>query len=812
MNGNNIKGSGSTSGTFSARIFARSSLLLFLIFACLLPGCSWLQWPSSGEQFFSEGFVRPTPKYLPVPSGKSGDRAITINPGGLHYHPVGSEVILVGGIVGDDNYYKTGRTVEWTLSQESVGQFLDVGKKDPIDWILFNFTNPRRVDNNYAITSTINNYHVLNRGTPTTVDDVRIQAGQTWVSVMSTSPGISRVTAKGPSVQTWQGRTATATIVWVDAQWQFPSVAIVSPGSSHPLVTRITRHNGCGPASGNWMVQYTIDDACPAVFTPDGTKSVTVGLDSTGAATAVIAPVDGASCATVPVTVSIIPPPEVADTPFIDRGSTTVTWATTPSPEVATPPTFSDGTSVPTIATPPGEGMDPTLPSTAAPLPPSGTQLPNVLLQVVGPPQVEVGKEFQVHVTVTNNGDRTTPKLDLVDTYGEGLEHPRTSQNPIAVEVGQLEPGAEQGVVINFLATKEGELEHTVRVEANGQEIATRTDAITAVAAGSGSGIGDWQSEPGETTVPNIPGLTPPSGDGTLSPSGTGEGTTGQGTVKISIVGPPSGTVGENALFSIEVANQGSQPIKGVRVFERHDSRQLKVVSLSEDFKQAENGTDYYWDIPEMAPQKIYVLKVGYEPVVAESRIQVQTEATAGGTTIAEAKTSINVQAGSGGPIAPPVQPDINPPGGGGAGPMIGPPAVTPGSTAVPGYPAPEELTLEIADRNDNIEVGNDVYYEIYIRNNSNHPDTQVQLSVYLPEGMVLNRLKTSGYTPLKSFENQVVEFEPVDELPAGKELSYRVVASYNQVGTVLAKAEVRSSNLPQPIVDDQRTEFHQSQ
>jgi|GEM_PF-6815917 len=823
MNNNEIKGSGPARVSIKTLVAARYYSFLILAFAFLLPGCSWLQWPSSADQFFEEGFVRSQPKYYPIPDGKGGDRAVTITPPGTLYKSVGSEVILVGGVIGDDNHYKTGRTIEWTLSQESVGQFIDVGRKDCIDWFSLNFTNPRRVDNDYAITSTITNYHVLNRGTPTTVDDVRVQAGQTWVSVMSTSPGVSRVTAKGPSVQCWHGRTATTTIVWIDAEWQFPSVAIVSPGNSHPLVTRITRQNGCSPPAGNWMVQYTVDEACPAVFTPEGTKSVTVGLDESGAATAVLAPIEGASCATVPVSVAIIPPPEVANTQCLDRGSTTVTWATTPSPEISTPPTFSGGTGVPTVATPSVGGMDPTLPSGGTSTPPTsppvtgppltGSQLPNVMLQVVGPPQVEVGQEFQVNVTVTNHGDRTTPPLTLVETYGEGLEHPKTSENPISVEIQPLNPNDERPIIIRFRATEPGEHEHTVRIEVNGQEIATRTSSVRAVLPGTGSSIGDWQGNEG--AAPDVPGMT---GDGTTAPpplpgDATDPAMIPAGSVKLTVVGPPTVRDNEEVQFKIEVANHSLVTLKGLQVFERHDTRQLKVVSISEGYAQADNGSDYYWVIPELAPQKIQVLKVKFKPLVAESQIPVRTEAFLQSVAIAEARTTINVQSDVAAPPVPPTPPAINPAIDSGAGPpLIGPAEMTPDTGVGSGLPMTDELTLEIADRNDNIPVGDNVYYEIYIRNNSNRPDTQVQLSVFLPEGMILDRMKTGGSTSLKNYENQIVTFEPVAQLPGGKELIYRVVATYNRVGNVVVKAEVRSASLPQPILDDQRTEFYQAQ
>lgn len=44
--------------------------------------------------------------------------------------PVGSEVVLLAGLAGADGYFVPKQPVEWLLSQESVGHFVDVGEDD----------------------------------------------------------------------------------------------------------------------------------------------------------------------------------------------------------------------------------------------------------------------------------------------------------------------------------------------------------------------------------------------------------------------------------------------------------------------------------------------------------------------------------------------------------------------------------------------------------------------------------------------------------------------------------------------------------
>ena len=58
----------------------------------------------------------------PVQRGIPGK--IMVNPTRL-IAPVGSEVVLVGGLCGDDGYLITCQKIEWSLSQDSVGQIVD---------------------------------------------------------------------------------------------------------------------------------------------------------------------------------------------------------------------------------------------------------------------------------------------------------------------------------------------------------------------------------------------------------------------------------------------------------------------------------------------------------------------------------------------------------------------------------------------------------------------------------------------------------------------------------------------------------------
>ena len=203
--------------------------------------------------------------------------------------PVGSEVVLLAGVRGQDQYLRTNERVEWTLAAGSVGEFLDYGKGLWRDLLLGDWTWPRKVSSTMAITSTSRQYLRLNRETPTPSDDVNVLRGQAWVTVASASEGVSRVTAFAPSVYGWQGRKQTAVIHWIDAQWKLPTPAIVTTGASQALTTVVTRHTDGAPCVG-WKVRYELMDGQSsslgaAGFGADGAACVTVPTDQCGRAT-----------------------------------------------------------------------------------------------------------------------------------------------------------------------------------------------------------------------------------------------------------------------------------------------------------------------------------------------------------------------------------------------------------------------------------------------------------------------------------------------------------------------------------------------
>lgn len=189
--------------------------------------------------------------------------------------PVSSEVIVVGGICGSNGCYVPGKTLEWLLSQESVGNFVQAGK-GPFNrlYTAMNPTNGKR-SANYIKTTANRNPMVIDRGTASVFDDVTVPAGQSWVTITSPSEGTSHVTVWSPDAEGWDKRRKTTTIHWIDACWKLPECKSVLAGSEHELVVNVRRESNGDPVEG-WVAEYEVlPNGAMAGFLPVPTAAMT---------------------------------------------------------------------------------------------------------------------------------------------------------------------------------------------------------------------------------------------------------------------------------------------------------------------------------------------------------------------------------------------------------------------------------------------------------------------------------------------------------------------------------------------------------
>ncbi|MBN1589126.1 MAG: DUF11 domain-containing protein, partial [Pirellulales bacterium] len=389
-----------------------------LLCAVVLGGCQSSGIDPSGRHIFSHPPLAGPGQFRPYPGNALpwDNVQVAVTPSRC-VAPVGSDVVLMAGVVGPDGYLRTNERVEWILSSESPGQLVDYGRGTWTDLMLGDFIWPRKINNHWVITSTSRRYLSLNRETPITSDDVNLLRGQSWVTVTSPVEGSSHVTAYATSVYGWPARKQVATIHWVDADWQFPTPAISPAGGRHVFATKVTRHTDQSPRAG-WRVRYEIAGGPPAGFGADGAQVTEVVTDASGVASVEIVQSQAAS-GTNQINVQVVRPGTLdgdgGEPLVVGRGGTTITWT---SPELS--------------------------------------------IRKTGPSVGAVGATLSYRITVTNPGDLPADDVTVVDEIPAGTEfveaHPsaESSGGQLRWRVGRLGPRQSRAFDVDLRASRAG--------------------------------------------------------------------------------------------------------------------------------------------------------------------------------------------------------------------------------------------------------------------------------------------------------------------------------------------------------------------
>ena len=330
--------------------------------------------------------------------GQSGE--IMITPSRI-VAPVGSEVIVLAGLCGDDGYFVKNQPLEWMLSNNSVGELIEIGGNQHLAFNKLISPNSKKMSGQYAKGRTSLKRIVLTRGTPTPADDINLAKGQTFVSVSSSSPGTSYVTAVAPKSEGWDKRRASTVIHWVDGQWSVPAPTRATAGTVQALVTLVSSADGGGVKG--WEARYTIVGGAAAEFAPTGSRSAVATTGANGKAIAQIRqPAGQLEPGTTQVRVDIVRPPIFGESELIvESGITTVIW-----------------------------------------------RAPALTIRAFGPEKAETDLPFEYTVEITNPGDLVArdvvlkmKNLDSGVNYISSSPSPQQFANTYQWDLGDITPG-----------------------------------------------------------------------------------------------------------------------------------------------------------------------------------------------------------------------------------------------------------------------------------------------------------------------------------------------------------------------------------
>lgn len=753
----------------------------------------------------------------PIPALPAGPPApgITVNPGQV-VAPIGSEVVMIASIMGDQGYPLTREKVEWMLEPNGPGQFVSPGKRRPWEFLDCLHRYPKKVTPTYVINRTLTGPMTVDRGTPTPIDDIRVLDGQAWVSVTSATEGTSHVTVFAPDIKGWDRRQQSATIFWVDAQWRFPPPAITPIGGRSTLTTLVSRQSDGSPLAG-WIVRYEVAGGPSAGFSPTGSPTVEVVTNANGEAPAEIFQQSG-SPGTNQIAISILRPASAdgqgRQVP-VGSGSTLQTWSAgdatapysppgqgpspfvpvtpgTPLPTTPAPITSDPSTTMPPITAPPitstptpAEGPPTTFPPSAEPqaTTPSPTGAPQLTVNVEVPPLAVVGSDAQFDIVVQNRGNATATGLLIKDKFDEGLEH--TSNPPTrAIErnLTDLLPGETTRLPVVFRIAKEGELCQEVTVSATNHAAVTSRACVTATTSSLPPATDPLAAEPTRTEpAPTQPAPTQPAPIEPTQPQPTlpAEPAPTPATPQLTVTksGPQQGRVGDTVLFEIVVTNNTNQTFSDVTIADNHE--------ISFEPVRATGGSEWLegnalgWRVATLEPGRTLRREIELKCLRETPRACNRVTITARGMEAVADEACLEIlDDGSPPPAAAPAQPAGKP-----------------------------NVTVSVVETADPIRVGGQTGYQIIVTNNGDASAYDVAVAVTFGEGL---QLLQHGGPEIGSASSTGVRYPALRELRAGETQTFDLRFKGVAPGNARVQAEITVRGQAQPIRAEQTTEVLQ--
>ncbi len=758
--------------------------------------------------------------------------------------PVGGEVMFLSGICGTDGYLQVAEPLEWMLSRDSVGNIIAVDDNAPgLIHKLASVPVAKKQDGSYARGVTSTKEMLITRGNTNPNDDVKLEKGQTWMTLSSPSEGTSHVTVLAPESECWDQRKASATIYWVDARWVFPAPQRLTAGVAAELVTRVTRAEGSMPARG-WRVRYENMNPELANFAgTDGSSVVEVNVDDSGNALATLVPIPGTAGNAV-VDVRVIRPGGTGDNMpdlTLGRGQAFVTWSApqltlrTGGPEIAT---YNTPFEVFANIANPGD-QDATGIEVRAAIP-SGVKVissdtfakvfPNSVIWQIGtiPPQQQLDLGLQL----------SSPSPVSIDFEARGDGGLAANGNvrvdifrpALALRVAPAKDRFETGEKVAF----EIEVENTgdrplsdVSLTASGDQYMMHSEKGTREV---GNDKIDGPLQPGEIWRSTVRFTPTDSGLRCVTFQATAAGGQQQSQSScVTVINPAPPTpalavsisatkdrvsVGDAAFVRGRVENTGRISLKSVRVTMSYDAGLLPRQATVDFPSNLDTPYLIAWTIAELPAGETAILEAEFAAQQPSSSSQfIFTAESAEGARGRDA-TAIQIFPGNAPApplVAPPVLPPALTPPAIPGGPGTPPPAAqAPSNPPSPSdRPVPGTLRLDVLQRDISPRVGDSIKYSIRLTNDTDQFDSVVQIEFDLPNGVSIVRLTQTQSPELGRFRRagNTISLEEIRSIKPHESIDYELVLQSNQPQDFNLVVKAFSRNFPNGIAVTQPTE-----
>ena len=747
--------------------------------------------------------------------------------------PVGGEVILLAGVCGKDEYLVTNEPIEWMLSPQSVGEFIEVGDdaKGKRRSMFKKDSSPKveKLGVDFAKGRTSREAGRITRGTSNPDDDLPIRKGQTWISLSSATEGVSKVTALAPDSDVWDQRRQTASIYWVDAGWTFP---ICQPslfsGDTARLVTRLFRSDAITSDSTTpirgWTVRYTILNPEVASFVfPDAPPSKEIKVFSDDKGNAAVGILNDARFpnGTASIDVEIIKP---ADSVFpelpLGRETISVTWnAAELQLDVSGPQTAAPQQTLTYSATVANSG---------------NVDAENVVLAVVVPPGMSIQPLSSPPPKITNGGliweFAQLPRRTAADISFNLIPQTVFDGQITFTATGSPELLARRDIKISI---QRPTLELQIAPSQNANQIEVGNEAIfdilvknnspqtvnnIEIALQSDRGLQHAQDNqnvltqvigflaPGQTT--KLESRFVVTQEGNLSVKATARPLDIEqvlATQTATVRGVPA--IPKRPLVSLQVTSNLQQlaiPVGGAfeltwsinntgpvllrnPVLTIQHGRNLAVTSLSQGYDYREENQVSKWvNLPDIPPGRSVALSGSFVGNAA-GESNVIAEVVVDG--ISDRKTSL-ITVGNV-PANQEVMPGNNP-----NGPLNKPPLTL-------NEPTAKRLSIGIRPISNSIRKGELATYEITIENLSSKADQRVALSLLMPEGTAIKAIRAKDLQFKTSKNDRQIDLEPIKYFRPNDSFSCVLELRHDLVGQSDLEASVTSMGQTTPVTDN---------
>ena len=469
------------------------------------------------------------------------------------------------------------------------------------------------------------------------------------------------------------------------------------------------------------------------------------------------------------------------------------------------------------------------MPSTLPPLPAmpallpvaEGQQVATVTVEVLGPASAAPGQAYAYEIVVHNNGPAAAYDVHVAEVVSPGARYlnieprPTLEKGQLAWDLGILPAGAERRLRIQAMPPTEGEVVSSARATfSTAASLKTRiaqAQLTISATAPEGLGIGDTAriqikvANTGNGPATHLKlqaqlseGLQHPSGNPIEADAGTlpagetrtytletkavREGrfvnsisakadncppilteavvTVMEGSLQVEVKGPARSLVSQENEYRLEVRNSGSIPVTGLRLT---TALPLGLELVSGEGTTAGTRTHLpEWSQSSLLAGQTWTVPIRLRGDTAGERV-LQTLVQADYGLKARASTTVRIDSAAG-------------------------------------------VTLEVAAKDNPLEVGAETVYEVRVVNQGSAPCTNLSVLALVPEG--LTTIKADG-PATNHLQKQQVTFEPLQQLAPHADALYRVHVKGLRPGDWRFKAQISCDELQRPITREEGTHVY---